>query len=183
MPRLPNMTNRDEVPAALVDAFDRVASLRNGAVSGPYGVLLHSPALAEAAAALGQYVRWNSALTPAQRETAVIVVARHMDAKVMWSAHARLAREAGVRDAVVDVVGHRGDPAALEADEAAIVRYVRELYEDNRVSPATFEALRALVGDQGIVDVTGLTGYYTFVGSVLNAFEIDPAPGAEPLPD
>lgn len=182
MARLLNLIDRDEVPAELHEAYDRVAALRNGAVSGPYGILLHSPELAERAAALGQFVRWNSDLTPAQRETAIITAARHWDAELMWGAHVRLGREAGVRDEVIAAVGSRGALDGLEAGEAAIVRYVRELLETNRVQPATFEALRELVGDRGIVDLTGLVGYYATVGFTLNAFEVEPPPGAESLP-
>ncbi|MBT5774936.1 MAG: hypothetical protein HOH95_11235 [Dehalococcoidia bacterium] len=182
MPRLPNMTVRDEVPGELTDAYDRVAALRNGAVSGPYGVLLHSPELAEQAAALGQYVRWNSDLTPAQRETAIVTAARQLDARLMWGAHVRLAREAGVREEVIEAIGQRADLGELAEDEAVIIRYVRELIHGNRVTNRAFEALRAVIGDRGIVDLTGLIGYYALVGFTLNAFEIEPAEGAEPLP-
>jgi 4-carboxymuconolactone decarboxylase len=180
--RLPNLLDRDAVPPELHEAYDRVASFRNGAVSGPYGILLHSPELAERAAALGQFVRWNSDLTPAQRETAIITAARHWDAELMWGSHVRLAREAGVRDEVITTVGSRTTLDALEDGEAAIVRYVRELLEANRVSAPTFEALQSIVGDTGIVDLTGLVGYYATVGFTLNAFEVPPPDGVEPLP-
>ena len=141
MTRLPNMLDRDDLPAGLTEAYDRVAALRGGAVSGPYGILLHSPELAERAAALGQFVRWNWDLTPAQRETAIITAARHWDAELMWGSHVRLAREAGVRDEVIAVVGGRGDLGGLADDESAIVRYVRELLEGNRASDSSVVAL------------------------------------------
>ena len=183
MPRLPNLTSRDELPAELAETYDRIAELRGGQVSGPYGILIHSPELAERAAGLSRYVRWESDLTPGQRETAIIVAARELDAELMWNAHVRLAREGGVREAVIEAIGHRADLEALAPEEVAIVRYVRELFGDNRVSDEAFEALHALVGDRGIVDLTGLVGYYVFVGFTLNAFEVPPPPGAEPLPD
>jgi len=176
------MTDRDQIPPGLTASYDRVAGLRNGAVSGPYGVLLHSPDLAEQAASLGQYVRWNSDLTPAQRETAIVTAARQLDARLMWGAHVRLAREAGVREEVIEAIGQRSDLGELDEDEAAIVRFVRELMHGNRVTNRAFEALRAVVGDRGIVDLTGLIGYYAIVGFTLNAFEIEPVEGAEPLP-
>ena len=183
MTRLPNLTSRDDVPAELAETYDRVAELRGGQVSGPYGILIHSPELALRAAQLSRYVRWESDLTPGQRETAIIVAARELDAELMWNAHVRLARDGGVREAVIEAIGHRTGLDALADEEAAIVRYVRELFGANRVSDEAFEALRALVGDQGIVDLTGLVGYYVFVGFTLNAFEVPPPPGAEPLPD
>lgn len=183
MTRLPNMLDRDAIAPDLVDAYDRVASFRNGAVSGPYGILLHSPELAERAAAFGQFVRWNSDLSPAQRETAIITAARNWDAELMWGSHVRLAREAGVREEVIAAVGTRADLDGLDQGEAAIVRYVREMLEGNRASDATFEAPRSIVGDRGIVDLTGLVGYYATVALTLNAFEVPPPAGVDPLPE
>ncbi len=109
MSRLPNLTSRDELPAGLAETYDRIAELRGGQLSGPYGILIHSPELAERAAGLSRYVRWNSDLTPGQRETAIIVAARELDAELMWNAHVRLAREGGVREAVIegDRASHR----------------------------------------------------------------------------
>ncbi len=174
MPRLPNMTNRDEVPEALLEAYDQVAELRGGAVSGPYGVLLHSPEAAIRGAALSNYLRWNSAPNAVQRETAIITLAKHLDARVMWAGHVRLGREVGVREGLIDAIEAGVDTSELPAEEGEIVRYVRELFEANRVSDGTFEALHARLGDQGIVDLTALLGYYAFVGALLNAFEIEP---------
>jgi 4-carboxymuconolactone decarboxylase len=182
MSRLPNLLKRDEVPAELQEAYDRVAALRNGSVSGPYGILLHSPELAERVAALGEFVRWNSSLSPAQSETVIAAAARHWNAGLMWGAHVRLAREAGVREEVIAAIGSRAPLDDLDPGEAALIRYVRELLETNRVQQSTFEALRTVVGERGVVDLTGLIGYYATVGFTLNAFEVEPPPGSEPLP-
>ena len=126
MPRLPNMTNRDEVPEALLEAYDQVAELRGGAVSGPYGVLLHSPEAAIRGAALSNYLRWNSAPNAVQRETAIITLAKHLDARVMWAGHVRLGREVGVREGLIDAIEAGVDTSELPAEEGEIVRYVRE---------------------------------------------------------
>ena len=182
MPRLPNLTDRSQVPEHLREAYDRVAGLRQGAVSGPYGVLLHSPELAERVAALGEYVRWNAALTPRQTETAVLAAAREWDARLMWGSHVRLGCEAGVPDATIEAIGRRDEVDALEEDEATIVRYVRALVGTHRVPQEVFDAARRLLGDQGLVDLTGLVGYYGVVAAVLNAFEVEPPAGAPELP-
>ncbi|MCK9485811.1 MAG: carboxymuconolactone decarboxylase family protein [Dehalococcoidia bacterium] len=182
MARLPNLTDRSQVPEHLREAYDRVAGLRQGAVSGPYGVLLHSPELAELVAALGNYVRWNAALTPRQTETAVLAAAREWDARLMWGSHVRLGSEAGVPEATIEAIGQRRPVDGIEADEGAIVTYVRELLREHRVTEDTFRALHTVVGDQGIVDLTGLVGYYGLVASILNAFEVEPPPGAAELP-
>ncbi len=182
MPRLPNLTERDDVPEELLSTYDEVAELRNGAVSGPYGVLLHSPETAVRGAALSSYVRFQSALTPVQREIAIMVVAREWDAAVMWAGHVRLARQADVREEVIDVIANRGEPDGLEPEEAEIICFVRELYQEHRISDETFSAVHERLGDKSIVDLTALIGYYAFVGAALNAFEIEPAEGAPRLP-
>lgn len=182
MPRLPNLTDRAALPASLQEVYDRVAGSRQGTVSGPYGILLHSPELAVRGAELSTYLRWHSDLTQAQREIAILEAARQFDAAVMWASHLRLAKEAGVRDEVGEVVAHRRDLAALTAEEREIVQYVRELLGEHRVSQPTFDALRARLGDRGVVDLTGLVGYYAFVAMTLNAFEVEPPAGAPRLP-
>jgi 4-carboxymuconolactone decarboxylase len=173
------MTNRDQLPESLRDAYDQVAGQRQGTVSGPYGVLLHSPQVAIRGAALGEYLRWESDLTAAQREIAVLAAARHFDAAVMWASHVRLAREAGVRDEVVEAIANDRELASMTDEEAEIIRFVRELLGSNRVSAPVFGAAHRRLGDRGIVDLTGLVGYYSFVAAALNAFEIEP-PGGSP---
>jgi len=183
MPRLPNLTKRDDIPPDLIEAYDRVAAARQGVVSGPYGILLHSPELALRTALLGEYTRWNSVLTDRQTETAVLAMARQLDANVMWASHVKLGTEAGVPAATIEAIATRADVDALEPDEAAIVRFVRELSgPTHRVSTATFEAARTALGEQGVVDLTGLLGYYSLVGYTLNAFEVEPPAGSPELP-
>lgn len=182
MSRLPNHTERDQTPEHLHEAFDRVAELRNGSVSGPYGVLLHSPELAVRGAQLSNYVRWQSALTPVQREIAVMATAREFDAAVMWAGHVRLGREAGVREELIKVIAERRDLSELLEEEAEIVCFVREIFNENHVSDEAFNALLMRFGEQGVVDLVGLVGYYAFVGTVLNTFEIEPPEGVPHLP-
>ena len=70
----------------------------------------------------------------------------------------------------------------MTAEEALVIGYCRELLHDHRVSEATFEAARARYGDQGLVDLTALVGYYVMLACGLNAFEAEPAPNAPRLP-
>lgn len=182
MPRLPNYTRREAVPPELRDAWDAVAAERGGSVSGPWGVLLASPPLAERGARLGNYLRFGSLLSDAQRETAVLAAAREHNARLAWASHVALAREAGVSERVIEAIGLRAPIEGLDEEAAEIVLYVRELVGATRVSEPTFRALRARLGERALVDLTGLLGYYALVCYALNAFELEPPEGSPRLP-
>ena len=182
MPRIPNLTSRDETPEELREAYDEVAGKRGGGVSGPYGVLLHSPEVAIRGSHLGNYVRFNSRLTPMQRELTTLCIGRHMNADVIWAGHVRMGLDVGVRQEAIDAIAHRADVSNLTAEEREITQYVRELLETNHVSAATFEALRARHGNAGVVDLAGLMGYYLFVAVALNTFEVEAPADAARLP-
>ena len=182
MPRLPNYTRRQDAPPELRGAWDAVAAERGGSVSGPWGALLASPPLAERGARLGNYVRFGSLLSDAQRETAILAAAREHNARLAWASHVPLAREAGVSEQAIDAIGHSAPLGGLDEEAAEIVRYVRELVGATRVSEAAFRALRARLGERALVELTGLLGYYALVCYALNAFELEPPEGSPRLP-
>ena len=45
-----------------------------------------------------------------------------------------------------------------------------------------FEKVKQRFGERGLVDLTGLIGYYSFVSVTLNVFEVPVPPGAALLP-
>ena len=64
-------------------------------------------------------------------------------------------------------------PTGLEPNDAAIVQFMIELLRQHRISDATFEAVRAMVGDAGVVDILAVTGYYHTLAHALNALDVD----------
>jgi hypothetical protein len=60
--------------------WDRIAQ-SCGRVAGPFAALLHSPEMARRIAETGHYVRFEGPLSQAERELAIITVARLLDAQ------------------------------------------------------------------------------------------------------
>ena len=178
MPRVPEITSKDALPEEKHPIFDAIAESR-GRVGYPFSLLFNSPEVAGRVAHLGTYLRFESTLAPTDRELAIITAARESDCAFEWSAHVRAARTVGVREEAIAVVTNDGGLEALTAEEAMIVRYGRELLRQHRVSESTFEAARARLGDQGIIELTALMGYYTLLACALNAFAV-PAPESGP---
>lgn len=181
MTRITQITERSQVDPEKQEIFDSIATSR-GRVSGPFSVLLNSPEVAGRAAHLGAYIRFESTLTPSQRELAIITTAREFDCAYEWAAHATLAQEAGVREAAIETVANGGELADLTQDEALIVGYGRELLRDHRVSAGTYDAAKAEFGEQGVTELTATFGYYGMLACALNAFEVSPSKEMPQLP-
>jgi len=179
-PRIEPITRRDQVAEAHRPIFDAVAEGR-GSVRGPFGILMHSPVLCRRHLDVGTFLRFNSRLEADSRELAIIATAREKDCPYIWAAHAPAARQAGIGNAVVSAVRERGDLAGVPAAERDIVDYTRQLAKDNAVAPVLFDRLQGRHGVPWLVELTCLIGHYGIVASILNAFEVAPAPDAEPL--
>jgi 4-carboxymuconolactone decarboxylase len=179
MARVPVIGSRSEVAAGHEDVWDQIASSR-GRVVGPFGVLLHRPELARRTAELGAYIRFESVLTPVDRELAIIALAREMDCQFEWAYHVLEARKVGVREDAITAIRERR-LEALSPEETLIVRYVSALFRRHRVDQATFDSVRARLGLEGLVELTATAGYYGMLACTLNAFEVTPEAGAEVL--
>ena len=187
MSRLPPLDEATLTPdqrrvAEAIRAGPRGASA--SVLAGPFGVWLHSPGLADPAQALGAHCRFGASLPRDVSEFAILLTARRWRAQYEFWAHARLAREAGVPDAVIEAI-RTGAPFTPErADLALVQRLVAEYFETNRVSEATYGEALAAFGERGLVDLVGTVGYYGLVSATLNVFAVELPPGEEaPFPE
>lgn len=179
MARIPVIASRKDVPAGHEHVWDQIASSR-GRVVGPFAVLLHRPELARRISELGAYIRFESALGAVDRELAILALAREMDCQFEWAYHVLEARKMGVREDAIAAV-REARMEGLTPEEALIVRYVGLLFRRHRVDEATFDALRARLGVDGLVELTATIGYYGMLACTLNAFDVTPEAGAEVL--
>ena len=151
---------------------DAIINGPRGKVVGPLRVWLNSPGLADKAQALGQYARYDSVLPPRLSELAIVITARMWSAPFEWNHHAPLAIAAGVPQSAVDQIGQAQIPDLADADARAVAAFAIELHRDRQVSDATFDAARTALGDQGVVDLVGICGYYTLISMTINAFHV-----------
>jgi len=102
MSRLPAVS-RDALSPEDQAVWDRIAAVRTG-VRGPFGVLIHVPALADRVAALEDYFRFDAALPAADRELVILATAREMGARYPWTRHEARGRELGTRTEAIEAV-------------------------------------------------------------------------------
>lgn len=169
--------SRDELSLDGQSAWDHIAGTR-GTVAGPYQALIPVPKLAERVADLGTYLRFQGLLAGTDRELAILVVARELEARYEWVAHEAIARREGTRPEAIGVVAAKGSTETLAPRERLIVDVVRALYRDHRVSDDLFAEARAELGHEQVVELVALVGYYGLIGLVLIGFEVEPAGSA-----
>jgi 4-carboxymuconolactone decarboxylase len=166
------------------EAASEIVNGPRGALYGPFVPLLRSPELMGHAQRLGEYLRYRSAIGARLSELAILVTARAWDQQVEWAIHAPIAQQAGIAAATIDAIARRERPQAMRADEQAVYDFCIELQRDKRVSDRVYDEALALFGEQGVVDLMGVNGYYTFLAMVMNAARTEAPPSsAEPLPE
>ncbi|GGG41855.1 carboxymuconolactone decarboxylase [Caldovatus sediminis] len=165
---------------------EAIAGGPRGGLRGPFNTLLRSPVLADRFQRVGEYLRFNSSIPPALNEFAILITAREWSAQYEWYAHHRLAMQAGLSPAIAQAVAEGRRPEGMSEDEALVYDFCTELHRTRTVSDATFERAKARFGEQGVVDLIGVSGYYVAVAMVLNVAQVPlpegVAPPLAPLP-
>ena len=52
---------------------------------------------------------------------------------------------------------------------------------DHHVDEASFNAVKNALGEEAVLELTAVAGYYTLISMVLRAFEVQPPEDAKPL--
>ncbi len=182
MPRIPEITERDQVPEDQRQHYDSIKASRNK-IGAPYLYLLHCPDLAARTAHLVAYSLFASNFPQAQMELVICTVAREVDCVFEWAAHAGKARNAGVREEAIAAIRDGKAPEGLTDEEAPFVKYVQELMRPpHRISEPTFQAVRNRLGEARGAELTGIIGSYVALACTLNAFDVQTPEGSPVLP-
>jgi AhpD family alkylhydroperoxidase len=144
----------------------------DGALTGPFGLMLLAPSLGMPLQAIGAQLRYGGGLPDAVREAVVLLVAGTWSCGFELHAHVPFARRLGLSDAQIDQLRNGAIPADLPEDVLLATSAVAELLRERTLSAETFAALRARFGEPGVVEITVLAGYYTTLAMMLNSFAV-----------
>ena len=169
--RFPTLTPDQMTPAQRKVAEEIMAGPRKG-LGGPFNTWLRSPELADKLQQVGEHLRFHSSVPPRLNEFAILLTARAWDADYEWAAHYPLALKAGLNPAIAADVATGRRPAGMAADETAVYDFVTELRATHRVSDPIYAAAQKVLGDQGVVDLVALSGYYDLVSMTLNVGQV-----------
>jgi 4-carboxymuconolactone decarboxylase len=156
-----------------------------GALIAPFVPLLRSPELMGHAQRMGEYLRYRNALGLRLSELVILIAARHWSQPVEWGIHVPIARRAGIAQATIDAIAERRAPQGLDISQQAVHDFATELLDTRQVSEATYACALACFGEQGVVDLVGSLGYYSFLAMLMNVAgtPVPPEASADMLPD
>jgi 4-carboxymuconolactone decarboxylase len=146
-------------------------------------MLITSPELLKRYLLMTEYLRQKTSLPKRLNEMAILLEARIWDAQYEWWAHEPLARKAGVPEAIIADIRNGKRPASMQPDEAIVYDFVTELLHKRSLSDETFAKAKQVLGEQQVVDLAAVTGFYVMVSSVIAAGRVGiPDGGPAPMP-
>ena len=166
--RMPPISDADMTAAQRQAVADYASTRKTAVFEGPFVPLLRSPELLDRVQRVGEYLRYRNALPRRLSEMAILIAARHWSQQFEWNIHVADAATAGLADAVIDAIADGRRPATLVEDEAVVYDFCLELLHNQSVSDVTYSRAVALSGEQGVIDLVGILGYYSLLAMVMN---------------
>jgi len=178
LPTIPPSQYNDEQKQAAVE-FE---AARKGPVFGPFEPMMYSPRLMSEARAMGDYLRFKSAIGNTLSELAILITARAWSQDYEWTFHRSIAMKVGIKKEIIDAIADGREPPGMSDDEQMVYQFSTELHRNKRVSDATFARVEKRWGKPGVVDLTGINAYYTFLAMQLNVAQYPGVKGEKSLP-
>ena len=166
-------------------ASEAFLAARKVEVFGPFVPLLRSPELMTSARAMGDYLRYRSALPQRISEFVILLTAREWTQDLEWKIHRPIALKAGVAPETVQAIAEGRRPGHMSDEEEAAWSFTTELARNRSVSDPTYAAALARFGEKGVMDMAGISGYYTLLAMTTNVARTPPGegPALPRLPD
>jgi 4-carboxymuconolactone decarboxylase len=171
--RMPELALDKMTPAQRTVAESIMSGPRKG-MSGPFNAWLRSPELADRLQKVGEYVRFNTSLDKRLNEMAIIMTAQYWGSQYEWYAHAPLAIKAGLDPEIVAALGAGNKPEKMKDDEAIVWEFTTQLRRDHHVDDAIYAKAVETFGENGVIDLVAVNGYYDVVSMTLNVSHVSP---------
>jgi len=149
-------------------------------VFGPFVPLSRSPQLMMDAARMGTYLRFGNTLPRALSELAIILQARRWSQEYEWYVHAADARTAGLPESIIQAVAEGRRPEGMTDEQEIVYEFGRELNDGHAVSDRTYARAVGRFGEQGVMDLVGVNGFYSLISMALNVGRTPLPPGVAP---
>ena len=172
----------DKYDAAQKKAAEEFQAARKAPVSGPFSILIRIPELMTANRMMGDYLRLKPSIGTTLSELVILITAREWTQDYQWHAHAPIALKQGISQEIIDAIAAGRRPTGMNEDQEICYDFTIELQRSKRVSDATYARALKRFGETGVLDIAGISGYYTNLAMTLNTARFPIPAGGQRLP-
>jgi 4-carboxymuconolactone decarboxylase len=171
---------REEATPEQQRVGDAIFGSRNEEYGGPSAVLLHVPEMAQRFEDLRASLIGDERLPKPALHLAALLAARFWSSQYTWWKRVEMCRAAGIPDDVIGAVRDRRRPVFADPALEVVYDYVAELLESGRVDERTDARALELLGEEAIIQLVLIVGFYSMLALVSDAFEPELPPGVTP---
>ena len=144
----------------------------DGALTGPFGVMVHDPALGAPLQELGSAIRYATGVSDRVREIAILAVAAATGSAFEQYAHERVGRAAGLSDDELAALAAGTFTSTDPVEQAAYDLSQRLLAGRSRLSDMAYHELATTLGATTITELVVLVGYYRTLAQLLDVYDV-----------
>ena len=141
--------------------------------AGPYWAYIRHPTLMKLCSDIGDWFR-TSALSGRERQIAVLTTVRFWDAEYPWAVQVRASLAAGLDQDVIDAINEGHAPSLIEPREKMAYEIARQLTGNHRLTEQTYKRAEELFGEQELVSLFSVIGFFGMVATTANAIDATP---------
>jgi 4-carboxymuconolactone decarboxylase len=167
-----SLLDKDQAPPEFQERFQKMEE-GGHRVLNLFKVMAHSPQVGRRFLGLGTAILLKGVVPPTLRELAILRVGQINQANYEWTQHVPIALRVGVRQAQIDALAKWEHSPEFNETEKAILRYTDEETLNCRVGDETFAAVREILTEEGIVELTTTIGYYGMACRILEALQVE----------
>src|SRR5262245_47070888 len=162
----------NQMTSEMKAAYEFTKQLR-GMVPGPHKIWLANPTLSETIVPTGAYFQTQSTLTKAETEIVTNLINGKWGSAYGNYEHEMIGRWIGglapenVQALIAGLPTNFDDPR-----EQIVYELTTALISPRVVSPGLYRRAKALLGDEGIVDIAVLIGWFTAVSMTLAVYDV-----------
>jgi alkylhydroperoxidase family enzyme len=167
-----SILNEESMVPELRERFRRIKE-KGGRVLNLFKIIAHCPQVGHQFLLLGNAILLKGVVPPNLRELAILRVGLINKANYEWTQHVPIALNVGMRQAQIDALPDWENSSEFSETEKAILRYTDEETINIRVKDETFTAVRKILSEEGVVELTTAIGYYGMVCRILETLQVE----------
>jgi uncharacterized peroxidase-related enzyme len=167
-----SMVEKENAPPMVKELYEK--NIQNsGRVLNLFKVMGHLPYIGLNFQRLGNSILKGEGLSPKLRELAILRVGFTTRCRYEMTQHTTIALRAGASKKQIEEIGQWKISREFSNEEKAVLAYADEVEINIQVRDETFNALRASLNEQSIVELTTVIAYYGMACRILEALKVD----------